>query len=116
MAGRRSLLAVAQVAFAGALACGCQTSPISQKPESAPPSFGLNYVPRQSEPPFDEASRPRRPLGPPVPDDEKAEEQQPGRANLLSRLIPGQDKSSAPRKALPVSETRPLDDEEDLDL
>jgi hypothetical protein len=67
-------------------------------------SFGLNYVPRQSEPPLEaDAQSPGLARNEPV--DLEHEENAPNAKSgtLLTRLLPGREKEPSPRKALPVT-------------
>jgi|SRR5579872_4070495 len=96
------------------LACGCLSSGRGQSSLSGgpSPSFGLNYVPRQSEPPVegssDGSNSTVNQTSPPRIDataanlDDLAGDQTKTGKKLVSWL-PGQDKKPAERRPLPLS-------------
>lgn len=84
---------------------GCQSTGGSGDADSRAPAFGVDRVPRQSEPAVDAADIGRRVASrEPEEEAESTEKESIGRKeNLLSRLLPGRDKENPERKALPVS-------------
>jgi hypothetical protein len=79
------------------------------------PAFGMNYVPRQTEPPLDEespADRAARMAGSASQDDEPAV----AKSGLLTRFIGGAGKEAAERKPLPVSARTSAESGDDLDF
>jgi hypothetical protein len=95
----RTLWAIWIGLAAATLSAGCQSA--GGEGVAAAPAFGLNHVPRQSEPPLesDDGATRHEPLD--VEPDTSAANSKPG--TLLSRLLPGRDKEAAPRKPLPVT-------------
>lgn len=108
------LLSLGLAAIVGAT--GCQTSGHSEDGSSGAPMFGVNYVPRQSEPEIEDTEP-----GPVAKSDESVKE--PAESDdsaesgtLLSRFIPGREKPDAERKVLPVNERTAAASDDDLDF
>jgi hypothetical protein len=103
------------------LLAGCQSSGRDQagRTSKPTPSFGLDYVPRQSEPPV-EATRSsagsdiRKVSATDLDTDAGAVPAKSSRK--LTRWLPGSDKELPPRKPLPLSESTAanIDDGSDL--
>lgn len=102
---------------------GCQSSNGAGKGESISPSFGMDPVPRQTEPDIEGVAVTR--TVPPAQledgddEDEESTSSSAQQNNLLTKLIPGRDKGKGrpERKALPVSErSAASDDLDDLDF
>ncbi|HLJ10746.1 MAG TPA: hypothetical protein VKU82_06135 [Planctomycetaceae bacterium] len=101
-----------------ALAAGCQTSPRGTASDGGPSrSFGLNYVPRQSEPPIEPSDDVATRGGTPIDDDLDAGDKSAAKTSgSLTRMFSGRDKEPAQRKALPVSASSAhSDDDGDLE-
>ncbi|MGQ0636278.1 MAG: hypothetical protein ACT4QC_16815 [Planctomycetaceae bacterium] len=77
-------------------------------------AFGLNAVPRQSEPPLDgdERSARHQPVDLEPAHDEA--NRKPG--NLLGRLLSGREKDSPPSRALPVTSRTPATSDEEAEF
>ena len=97
-----------------ALAGGCQTFRHDGATADSGPSrtFGLDYVPRQSEPPLDSAdtrtkSGSRSSAVKTASLEEPADEESHKPSKSLARLLPGRDKEQPKSKPLPVSSRTP---------
>lgn len=108
MVFRRGILPVVLALCGLSFEAGCQTSNSAAKSESIAPSFGMDPVPRQSEPELDgvAVARTGAVIEAEPGDDDESDSTPASSENLLTRLIPGRDKGKerAERKALPVSE------------
>jgi len=121
MVFRHGILPVIMALSSLPLVAGCQTSNSAAKAETIAPSFGMNPVPRQTEPELDGVAIARADAVAEVEpgEDDQAEKAPASQDSLLTRLIPGRDKGkgSAERKALPVSErSAAANDLDDLDF
>jgi hypothetical protein len=96
-------------------AVGCQSSADGL---SRAPSFGIDRVPRQTEPALDEADDGRVAAPNKRAADEDDDESSGRKGNLLTRLLPGREKESPERKSLPVNAktTRTEQDDDSLDF
>lgn len=114
---RQVLWEIGLALVCGFASVGCQATGVSGDGEARVPSFGVDRVPRQSEPEI-EASSVTRPVAATRPDDEDesdAAEPVGKSGNLLTRLIPGRDKNHPERKPLPVSKRSSGEDADDDD-
>ena len=100
--------------FAAMWACGCQSSGIGG---AHVPSFGIDSVPRQSEPAVEDDGR-RSTVSAKETKDDAEEESAERKGNLLSRLLPAREKPSPERRPLPVSARTAAanDDDDSLDF
>ena len=116
MHGCRRFMLLAGLALL-APAAGCQSSPRSTATDGGPSrSFGLNYVPRQSEPPIEPSDDVAKRPGTAVDDDLDATDKSSAKpSGALARMLTGKDKESAQRRALPVSASSAHSDGDDLD-
>jgi hypothetical protein len=100
---------------------GCQSSGTSGDRESRIPSFGVDEVPRQSEPALEDDGQGSRAVasrGSKAEDEDDESEDEPAirKGNLLTRLLPGRDKETLERKPLPVNgRSAGTDDDDDND-
>lgn len=97
--------------------CGCQSAGDSAPGMARAPSFGVDHIPRQSEPEIDEADTGRRVVTASAETSEDFDEvdeagQAPGGDNLLARLLPGREKRAPRRQPLPVSERTEAEDDD----
>lgn len=101
--------AFAAGAVLAALCGGCQTFSRDRSIGEGPSrSFGLNYVPRQSEPPIADAGRGVKTASHERPAasaelDAPAAENAAKPAKSLARMMPGRDKRAPDRLPLPVT-------------
>lgn len=102
---RRGLWAIGLGLACGVWAGGCQSTGASGDAESRAPSFGVDRIPRQSEPEIEATDVERRETSSRPGDDEIADESETSvkESSLLTRLLPGRDKDKPGRKALPVN-------------
>lgn len=120
MAGRREWMWGA-VLIGGICLAGCQSSGATADRESHIPSFGINEVPRQSEPALEDDGTGTRQVAASETvdedDDESGDEPAARKGNLLTRLLPGREKEPLERKPLPVNarSTAAADGDDDED-
>ncbi|HTI50354.1 MAG TPA: hypothetical protein VL475_05365 [Planctomycetaceae bacterium] len=120
MPGRR-LWVWGAVLIGGICVVGCQSSGSSSDRESRIPSFGVDEVPRQSEPALEDDGQGSRAVasrGSLAEDDDDESDDEPAarKGNLLTRLLPGRDKETLERKPLPVNgRSAGTDDDDDDD-
>jgi hypothetical protein len=100
----------AAVLLLAALAGGCQTFRHDGATADSGPSrtFGLDYVPRQSEPPIESPDKrtksgSRSSAVKAASLEEPADDESPKPSKSLARLLPGRDKEVPKSKPLPVS-------------
>ena len=97
-----------------ALASGCQTFRHDSASHGSGPSrsFGLDYVPRQSEPPIESTGAGAKAGSRSSKDSQKvttasieesADEDSPRKSNALARLLPVREKDPPQSKPLPVA-------------
>lgn len=84
---------------------GCQSTGGSGDNNSKAPAFGIDHVPRQSEPEIEAADVGQRSVSSASHDEAESDESESSgkKGNLLTRLLPGREASGPERKALPVS-------------
>lgn len=95
------------VLIGGICLAGCQSSGATADRESHIPSFGINEIPRQSEPALEDDGTATRTVASSdaedEDDDESDEEPAARKGNLLTRLLPGREKEPLERKPLPLN-------------
>lgn len=96
--------------------CGCQSTGVSADADSRTPSFGVDRVPRQTEPEVETAGGEQQ-VASSQPDDEETAKSDSSnkKGNLLTRLLPGRDKENPDRKPLPVSKRSAGTDDDSSD-
>lgn len=105
----RSRWALGVALSCGLCFAGCQSS---RDGLSRLPSFGLDNIPSQSEPPVEESGEIRTASATNDADDDD-DEPSGRKGNFLSRLLPG--KSASENRALPLSSKKSADDDDDDD-
>lgn len=105
--------------------CGCQSGGGSGRGDARAPSFGVDHVPRQSEPAIEMADTGRRVVTASAEtsandDEEDEDDEGPSepQGNLLTRLLPSRDRAAPERKPLPVSQrtSAASDDDDDSEF
>lgn len=85
------------------ITAGCQSSGHSASDSGPSRSFGLSYVPQQSEPPVDESGAGRN-SATRLPEPDANDDEEEGKTGArLTRLLTGKDNKPAERKTLPLS-------------
>jgi hypothetical protein len=100
----------------GICVAGCQSASATGDRESRIPSFGIDEVPRQSEPPLENDGTGAGNVASSESadeDDDSEEEPAARKGNLLTRLLPGREKEPLERKPLPVNGRTAAADNED---
>lgn len=111
----RSRWAVGLCLACGVWSGGCQSTGGSGDGNSKAPAFGIDHVPRQSEPEIEAADIGRRNVSSASHDEAESEDSETSgrKGNLLTRFLPGREAGSAERKALPVSKRSAESDGDD---
>jgi hypothetical protein len=114
---RRGLWAIGLGLTCAAWTCGCQSTGVSADGDARAPSFGVDRVPRQTEPEVDTVGGVRQAASSQPDDDEETTRSDSSgkKGNLLTRLLPGRDKENPDRKPLPVSKRSSGTDDESSD-